>query len=103
MTHVIQFDTSPLEYSNGGFLCAVKYPMWIVFPLHFSVSGGNVCRSATNPSRLASDRRISRASSESLDMAEYGTVKMSTESSVKVASFDPQEEKNMAILGERTS
>lgn len=33
-------------------------------------------------------------------MAEYGTVKMSPESSVKVASFDPQEDKNMAILRE---
>lgn len=36
-------------------------------------------------------------------MAEYGTVKMSTENSVEVASFDPQEDKNMTILRERTS
>lgn len=85
------------------FLCRVEYPMGSVFPLHFSFSSGNVCRSASNPSRLASDRRISSASSESLDMAEYGTVKMSAESSVKVASFDPQEDKNTAILRERTS
>lgn len=31
-------------------------------------------------------------------MAKCGMVKMSTESSVKVASFDPQEDKNMAVL-----
>lgn len=36
-------------------------------------------------------------------MPEYGTVKKSTESSVKVASFDPQEDKNMTVLEERTS
>lgn len=36
-------------------------------------------------------------------MAEHGTVKKPAENGVKVASFDPQEEKNMAILRERTS
>lgn len=82
---------------------AVKYSMWRVFPLHFTVSGGSVCRNTTNSSHLPSDRGISRAFSESLDMAEHGTVKKPAENGVKVASFDPQEEKNMAILRERTS
>lgn len=100
MTHVIQFDTLPLKYAEGFFFFfyAVEYPMWSVFPLYFCASGGNICRSGTNSSCSASDRRISRVSSESHDMAKCGMVKMSTESSVKVASFDPQEDKNMAVL-----
>lgn len=36
-------------------------------------------------------------------MAEHGTVKKPTENGVEVASFDPQEKKNMAILRKRTS
>lgn len=36
-------------------------------------------------------------------MSKYCMVKMSTESSVEVASFDPQKDKNMAILRERIS
>lgn len=36
-------------------------------------------------------------------MAEHGTVKKPTENGAEVASFNPQEEKNMVILRERTS
>lgn len=72
-----------------GFLCSeIIHTVFSPCILLFQVA---VCRNATNPSHLPSDRGISRAFSESLDMAEHGTVKKTTENGVEVASFDPQE------------